>query len=297
MKIKGIITPNLTPMNPNESIDYEVLVSEINRLIDSGIHGIFPAGTNGEAYALSFEEKVKIFETTVKTVNGRVPVYAGTGCVTTYETIALSKEAERIGVDVLSVITPYFAQLSQEEIYRHFKSVAEAVNIPIILYNIPARTGNHIEVSTALRLSEIPNIMGIKDSSGNFLNILGYIGIKEKKSDFAVLSGNDALILSTLQAGGDGAVAGCSNIYPRIMAEIYNEYTKGNYIAALKNQNSIINLRGLFKYGNPNTIIKKTAQQAGYKVGECRSPFNYVSEDGIKAIDILIEKSKELGIL
>lgn len=297
MKIQGIITPNLTPMNLDETINYEALTEEINRLIDNGIHGIFPVGTNGEAYALSFEEKVNIFRATVKAVDGKVPIYAGTGCVTTKETIALSKKAENIGVDVLSIVTPYFAQLSQVEIYRHFKAVAEAVNIPLILYNIPARTGNHIEVNTALRLSEIPNIKGIKDSSGNFLNILGYIGIKETIQDFAVLSGNDALILSTLKAGGDGAVAGCSNVYPRIMAEIYNEYINGNYEKALRNQNSIVNLRKLFKFGNPNTIIKKTAQMSGYNVGECRSPFNYVSEEGILAIGNLIKNSKESGIL
>lgn len=295
--IKGIITPNLTPMNPDESVNYEALSKEVNRLIDNGIHGIFPAGTNGEAYALSFEEKVNIFKETVKAVNGRVPIYAGVGCVTTRETILLAKEAEKIGVDVLSVITPYFAQLSQEEIYKHFKEVAESVNIPIILYNIPARTGNNIEASTAKKLAKIENIKGIKDSSGNFLNILAYLDIKNDRKDFSVLSGNDALILSTLQAGGDGAVAGCSNIYPRIMSAIYDEYNGGNYEEALKNQNDIIKLRSLFKYGNPNTIIKRTAQLAGFNVGGCRSPFNYISEEGIVAIKSLIKDSKKLGLL
>lgn len=294
MKIQGIITPNLTPMNPDETINLEALGEEINRLIGGGIHGIFPAGTNGEAYALSYGEKIKIFQETVNIVKGRVPVYAGTGCITTSETVKLSKEAEAIGVDSISVITPYFAQLGQEEIYRHFRAVAEAVDIPIILYNIPARTGNHIEASTALRLAEIDNIKGIKDSSGNFLNILSYIKIKEKKKDFYVLSGNDALILSTLQAGGDGAVAGCSNVYPKIMSEIYNLYKTGDYENALKNQNSIIKLRELFKYGNPNTIIKKTAELRGNNVGECRKPFNYVSDEGIEAIQELITNNKGL---
>lgn len=297
MMIKGIITPNLTPMNADETINYEALSKEINRLIDNGIHGVFPVGTNGEAYALSFEEKVNIFKETVKVADGRVPIYAGVGCVTTRETISLAKEAEKLGVDVLSVITPYFAQLSQEEIFKHFKEVAESVSIPILLYNIPARTGNNIEVNTAKRLAEIENIKGIKDSSGNFLNILGYLEIKDYKKDFSVLSGNDALILSTLQAGGDGAVAGCSNIYPKVMAGIYDEYKRGNYDQALDNQKKVINLRSLFKYGNPNTIIKKTAQLAGFNVGKCRAPFNYINEEGIQAIKNLIEDSKKSGIL
>lgn len=292
MNIHGIITPNLTPMNSDETINYTGLRKEVDRLIEGGIHGIFPVGTNGEAYALSFEEKVNIIRETVDQVAGRVPIYAGTGCVTTEETIRLSKEAEKMGVEALSVITPYFAKIGQEEIYNHFKLVAESVNIPIILYNIPARTGNHIEAETAAKLAKLPNVRGIKDSSGNFLNILAYIKIKEIREDFVVLAGNDALILSTLQAGGDGAVAGCSNVYPSLMADIYNKYKEGDQEGALENQNKITEFRKLFRYGNPNTIVKKATDLMGHNVGECRSPFNHISIEGQEAIRSFVEQNK-----
>ena len=140
--MKGIITPILTPMNPDETVNLEVLRQQIERLIEGGVHGIFPIGTNGEAYALSFDEKLAIIETCVDQVKGRVPVYAGTGCITTRETIELSKRAADLGADILSIITPSFAVASQKEMYDHYVEVAKHVDVPIVLYNIPARTGN-----------------------------------------------------------------------------------------------------------------------------------------------------------
>lgn len=296
MRIEGIITPIITPMNGDESINYSSLEEQINRLIEKGVHGIFPAGTNGEAYALSIEEKESLFKETVEIVKGRVPVYAGTGCITTKETVELSKLAESVGVDALSIVSPFFAQLSQEEIYLHYKTVAGATKLPIILYNIPARTGNSIAPDTAMRLAEIPNIAGIKDSSGNFLNILEYLEIKNLRSDFSVLAGNDALILSTLLAGGDGAVAGCSNVYPRIISEIFNLFIDGEIDKAKVNQGSILGLRKLFKYGNPNTIVKKSVEILGFNVGSCRAPFNMVSDEAVKKITELLELNRDNGM-
>lgn len=175
VEIKGIISPILTPMKSDESVNYEELRVQINRLINGGIHGIFVFGTNGEGYILSEEEKIEIMRVAVEEVNGRVPVYASTGLVGTKDTIRLSQKAKEVGVDVLSNITPSFAAASQEELYTHFKTVAENVDMPIVLYNIPARTGNAIAPATVGKLSTIDNIIGVKDSSGNFDNILQYI--------------------------------------------------------------------------------------------------------------------------
>ena len=151
--IKGIIPPILTPMNADESINEKELRHQVNRMIEAGVHGIFAFGTNGESYALSEAEKVRVLEVVVEETNHRVPVYAGTGCVTTVETIKMSKKAQEIGADVLSVIVPWFAAASQDELYDHYKAVAEAVDLPIVLYNIPARTGNALAPATVAPIS------------------------------------------------------------------------------------------------------------------------------------------------
>ena len=205
VEIKGIIPPIITPMNDDESINAAELRNQVNRLIDGGVHALFPFGTNGEGYILNDQEKELVLKTVIEETNGRVPVYAGTGCISTKDTIRMSKMAESLGADVLSIITPSFAAASQNELYEHFKAVAEAVpNMPIVLYNIPARTGNAIAPDTVGRLAEIDNIVGAKDSSGNFNNILEYIAKTDK--NFSVLSGNDALIIWNLLAGGTGGI-------------------------------------------------------------------------------------------
>lgn len=147
VEIKGIIPPIITPMNDDESINVAELRNQVNRLIDGGVHALFPFGTNGEGYILNDQEKELVLKTVIEETNGRVPVYAGTGCISTKDTIRMSKMAESLGADVLSIITPSFAAASQNELYEHFKAVAEAVpNMPIVLYNIPARTGNALSL-------------------------------------------------------------------------------------------------------------------------------------------------------
>jgi 4-hydroxy-tetrahydrodipicolinate synthase len=294
--IKGIIVPLITPMNNDETINEKELRNQVNRQIENGIHGLFPLGTNGEAYALSFEEKIKVMEIVVDETRGRVPVYAGTGCVNTKDTIELSKKAKEIGVDVISVITPWFAAASQEELYEHFKEVAESVDLPIILYNIPARTGNALSPETVEKLSKISNIVGVKDSSGNFDNMLQYIEKTREREDFAVLSGNDSLILWCLLAGGKGGIAGCANVYPKVMSSIYDTFISGNVKAAREIQDSIRSFRNCFKYGNPNTIVKTAVGLLGYNVGKCRKPFSKVSESGIAALKSVLEENKKKGM-
>lgn len=146
--IRGIITPIVTPMDENENICEKQLRLQTDRLIEAGVHGIFTFGTNGEGYILSREEKEQVLSIVIDQVGGRVPVYAGTGCISTRDTIALSQKAERLGADVLSVITPSFAAASQNELYDHYRAVAESVELPIVLYNIPARTGNSLAPDT-----------------------------------------------------------------------------------------------------------------------------------------------------
>lgn len=293
IKIEGIIPPIITPMNHDESINLNELKNQLKRLVRAGVHGIFVLGTNGEGYILSREEKEKVLSATVEECKGIVPIYAGTGGISTKDTISFSKRAKEIGADILSIITPYFAQSSQDELYEHFKAIASEVDLPIVLYNIPARTGNSLSPSTVRKLSEIENIAGVKDSSGNFDNMLQYIE-QTRDSHFSVLSGNDSLIYWNLMAGGQGGIAGCANVYPENMVSIFESFIIGDLKSAQKYQERIRHLRNCFKYGNPNTIIKKAVELLGHPVGPCRSPFNRVPTEGLENITrVLNEYAKE----
>ncbi len=287
---RGIIAAMATPFFEDESINYGELRKQVNRFIKAGVHGLFCLGTNGESFALNFEEKIKVMNTVIEENNGRLPVYVGTGCITTKETVALTMKAQEVGADCVSIISPYFAESSQDQLLKHFKRIAESVDVPIILYNIPARTGVNLSYQTVARLAHISNIVGIKDSSGNFDNTLRYI--EETRSipgkSFNVMSGNDSLILWTLIAGGSGGVSGVSNVLPEIMANIYNEWVAGNLEKAKRIQDSIRPLRDCLKLGNPNSIIKRAAYLRGENLGPCRAPFNIESDSIDKTLlDVL----------
>lgn len=294
--IKGIIPPIITPMNEDESINTQELCNQIDRQITNGVHGLFCFGTNGEGYILNEQEKEQVLAATIAHTKGRVPVYAGTGCISTADTIHQSQMAQRLGADVLSIITPSFAAASQSELYDHYKAVAAAVDMPIVLYNIPARTGNSLAPATVAKLAEIENIVGVKDSSGNFDNMLQYIEQTRKFDNFAVLSGNDSLILWNLLAGGTGGIAGCANVYPHTMASIYDCFVAGDLDKAREYQDSIRSFRGCFKYGNPNTVVKMAVALLGYPVGKCRAPFNQLPEEGITALKKVLEENRQLGV-
>ncbi|HJC23034.1 MAG TPA: 4-hydroxy-tetrahydrodipicolinate synthase [Candidatus Eisenbergiella merdavium] len=294
-EIRGIIPPIITPMNEDETVNEKELANQVERLIQAGVHGIFAFGTNGEGYALDETEKEQVLSTVIRTAAGRVPVYAGTGCITTKETIRMSRMAERVGADMLSIITPSFAAASQEELYCHYKAVAEAVHLPIVLYNIPARTGNALAPSTVARLAEIDNIAGAKDSSENFDNMLQYIE-KTRGKNFNILSGNDSLILWNLMAGGTGGIAGCANVFPENMVDIYEKFISGDLEGARKAQDAIRPFRNTFQYGNPNTVVKTAVALLGYPVGRCRSPFNQLPQKGIDAIRGVLEECRKEGM-
>ncbi len=271
-KPEGIVTPVLTALDENEKFNPQAYKAFIDYLIKAGVHGIFPLGTNGEFYAFNQEEKLEILKVAIEAVNGRVPVYAGTGCITTKETIEFSKKAADLGVDVLSVISPYFVAVTQDDIYRHFSAVAKSVELPILMYNIPARTGNNIDYKTLKKLAEYENIVGIKDSSGNFDNSLKYIENTDPR--LSVMAGSDSLILWTLLAGGTGAISGCSNVFPELMVSIYEYWKQGDFDKANEAQKKIRDFRNVMQMGNPNSVVKRAALLRGHNVGPAREPSN-----------------------
>ena len=296
--IKGIITPIITPMNPDESVNLPELRNQIERQIAGGVHGIFCFGTNGEGYILSTQEKEEILEATIDQVKGRVPVYAGTGCISTRDTIYMSRRAQELGADVLSIITPSFAATSQKELYDHYCEVAKHVDLPIVLYNIPPRTGNKLLPETVAKLArDVDVIQGAKDSSGDLENLKAYIRLtQDVGKPFSVLAGNDGAILTCLKEGGAGGIAGRANLYPKSLASIYNSFVAGDIAQAEKLQDAVSTLQRVFRFGNPNTVIKKAVAMLGYPVGDCRRPFNYLCDEGIAELQAVLKENAEKGL-
>lgn len=285
---RGLICAMSTPFYADETLNEGELRHQVDRLIDAGIYGIFTLGTNGENYTMDFAEKVRVMTIVIDQAKHRVPIYVGTGCVTTRETIALSKKAEELGADYLSIVSPWFAQNTQNGLYEHYRAVADAVRLPIIIYNMPARTGVNVHWKTMEKLGKIDNIVGIKDSSGNFDNMQRYLEIPDRT--FSVFSGNDSLILPCLLAGGQGGISGISNVLPEIMISIYTAWEKGDIEEAWRIQRSIRPLRDCMAMANPNSVVKCAASMVGQNLGPVRAPFN-INDDELKnAIAVALKK-------
>ena len=281
----GIIAAMSTPFFEDETLNEEELRHQVDRLIGAGVHGIFALGTNGENYAMDFAEKVRVMEIVIDQAKHRVPVYVGTGCVTTKETVALTRKAAELKADCASVVSPWFAANTQDGLYRHYKAVAEAAQIPVLIYNMPARTGVNVHYTTMQKLGQIENIVGIKDSSGNFDNMQRYLEIPDR--NFSVLSGNDSLILPCLLCGGQGGISGISNVLPERMVAIYTQWEKGDLKEAWRVQRSIRPLRDCMAAGNPNSVVKRAAYFVGQKLGPVHAPFNISDPD----LDAAIKKA------
>ncbi|WP_110955568.1 4-hydroxy-tetrahydrodipicolinate synthase [Anaerosinus massiliensis] len=271
MDVKGIIVAMVTPFDENQNIDFQATRQLVNKLIDDGVYGIFILGTNGEFHVLNNQEKVEFAKCVIDEVKKRVPVYVGTGGNSTAEVIALSKQMEALGADALSVITPYFLVPSQEELIAHYKAVAAAVHVPIVLYNIPKNTGINIAVETVAQLAKVDNIVGIKDSSGNIDNIAGYIEAA-KGEKFSVLSGSDSLILKALKIGAVGAIAATANLLTKNDVEIYENFINHRLEEAEKGQEKIEVLRSVLKLATVPSVLKKSLVLSNMPVGPCRLP-------------------------
>jgi 4-hydroxy-tetrahydrodipicolinate synthase len=271
MQFHGIIPPVATPMTANEDLDLPRLRWFLDRLIGNGVHGVFVLGTNSEFYALDEREKQEVIATAVAHVNKRVPVFAGTGAETTREVIRLTKMAEREGADGVSIITPYFILPNQQEIFDHYRRIAESTRLPVLLYNNPAACGGvKIEVDTLARLAEVPNIVGIKDSSGDLQNTAEYIRVVPDR--FSVMTGRDTLVFYGLVAGAKGAVPATGNIAPGLLVEIYTRYRAGDVEGSKAAQLRVYPLRQALTLCTTPGGIKAALRLLGLPIGPCRSP-------------------------
>lgn len=265
MSIEGSITALVTPMNEKGELDYESLEKLINFQIDSGISGLVAVGTTGESATIDFEDHLSLIEFFVKISNGRVSIIAGTGANSTEEALHLTKEAKSLGADAALLVSPYYNKPPQEGIYRHHAKIADEVDIPQILYNVPSRTASFIEPETVQRLSSHQNIIGIKDATGDMKNLTAVIKLCEEEingKNFFLYSGDDFSSLDFLKKGGHGTISVSSNVVPGIVSEIcnlvHNDFSKAKKLDGkikMLNQN-------LFCESNPIPV-----KWALYKMG------------------------------
>ncbi|MDF2821711.1 MAG: dihydrodipicolinate synthase [Clostridiales bacterium] len=271
-KPRGIIPPIITPLTSDGKFNEPIFRQMINFLISEGVHGIFPLGTTGEFYAFSPDEVRQILKVAVEEAAGRVPVYAGANHITTRGVIELVKIAEEVGVDVISVLTPMFVSQTQEELYEFYVSVAASTKLPIIIYNNKPKTNVGVEPTTVARLAKIDNIVGIKDSTGDFTNTEEYLRLTRGNDNFSVLLGRDTLIYAGLAYGATGAIASCANIAPRIAADIYDKYMEGDLKGSLEAQYQLAPLRIATNMGTFPAVIKEGLVMRGFEVGKCLEP-------------------------
>ncbi|MBX8605905.1 4-hydroxy-tetrahydrodipicolinate synthase [Pseudomonas cichorii] len=270
MQFRGIIPALVTPFTDDQQLDEQALRGLIENLLQAGVHGLFVLGTNGEFFTLSESEKLKIARITVEAAAGRVPVVVGTGAFATHEVIELNKKMIDVGADALSIITPYFNAISQSELIKHYTAIADASELPLMMYNIPAKTGMSIGIGAVATLSQHPKIKGIKDSAGNFDALVQMM--KYRSDDFAVFAGTDSLIYWNLLAGGDGAIAATANAVPDVVMSIWNNFQSGNHEAARAAQEALRPLRDAFALGTMPVVLKTATQLLNVPVGPCRAP-------------------------
>nr|WP_319389234.1 dihydrodipicolinate synthase family protein [uncultured Cohaesibacter sp.] len=280
----------VTCFNEDETLNYEATRAQVRRQIAAG-NNILCAGTNGDFSALTFDEKVRLTEEVVSEVNGRCKVIVNAGMPATYETKLLAKEFDRIGVDGIAVITPFFIACTQDGLERHYLTIADAVNTPIYLYDIPARTQNHIEPETARKLSSHPNIAGIKDSGGAQETLEAYMQIGNEVEGFDVYSGPDHLVHWALKNGAAGCISGLGNVMPDVLATIVSCFNAGDEAGAAAAQEIYGNFRkDLYGLGFPPAMVKRALWVMDHSVGASRQPALLPDPEQDKLVEALLKK-------
>lgn len=285
----GSFVALVTPFK-NNRVDVEKLKELVEFHIKKGTSGIVPCGTTGESPTLSHEEHRVVIETVVKAVNGRIKVIAGTGSNNTNEAIELTRFAKEVGADGCLVITPYYNKPTQNGLYLHFKKIAETVDIPIIMYNVPGRTGINMFPSTAAKLSKIKNIIGIKEASGNITQISQIV--RECVEEFDVLSGDDAMTFPILAVGGKGVISVAANIAPAEVAGLVEAFNKGDINKSRKMHLKMLPLFEAMFYETNPIPVKTSMNLMGIISDEIRLPLCKMSEENLKKLKTTLKEYK-----
>ncbi|RJP60869.1 MAG: 4-hydroxy-tetrahydrodipicolinate synthase [Candidatus Auribacter fodinae] len=287
---QGSFVAIVTPFSDNK-LDEQALRELIREQIKNGTHGIVPCGTTGESPTLSYEEHNRVVDIAIEECKGRVPVIAGAGSNSTSETLMLTRHAKEAGADAVLLITPYYNKPTQDGLYSHFKTVAEEVDIPIVLYNVPGRTGVNIAPETVERLAQIPNIVAIKEASGSLdqvSQILSRCGI-------TVLSGDDSLVLPMMSVGGKGVISVAANVLPGRMSALVNAGLKGDWKTAKKIHYELYPIfKNMFIETNP-IPVKSSLAMMGMIKPEIRLPLTFISDANKKKLLQVLSDYPELA--
>lgn len=291
MTFEGAFTALITPLDEEDELDEEGFRQNIRMQVEGGIDGLVPVGTTGECATLSHEEHERVIEIAVDVADGEVPVVAGTGSNSTREAIKLTRHAKEVGVDGVLLVGPYYNKPTQRGLYEHFRKLAEDVDIPQIIYNIPSRTGRNIDAETLVKLSELKNVVGVKEASGDLNQIMEIV--QGSGDDFDILSGDDRLALPILSLGGVGVISVASNLVPGKVSSMVGSYLKGDVQTAREMHYELLPLfESLFLETNPGPV-KAAMEILGRPAGRPRLPLVEASE-GTR--DVLTDVLSELGL-
>lgn len=294
MNFGQLITAMVTPFDEQGEIDFPATRNLINHLIENGSDGLVVAGTTGESPTLTNEEKVNLFEFTVQVAGGRVPVIAGTGSNNTRESIQLTQQAEAAGVDGIMLVVPYYNKPSQEGMYQHFKTIARAASLPIMLYNIPGRSSVNMSPETIIRLADIPNIVAVKEASGN-LDAMADI-IEHTPADFALYSGDDGLTLPVLSIGGAGVVSVSAHIIGPEMKTMMSHFNSGRiHEASTLHRRMLPIMKELFSAPNPSPV-KAALNLEGVAVGGVRLPMLPLTDVQLSSLNRVLHEQDTILI-
>lgn len=286
---QGSFTALVTPFKDGE-IDWPAFETLVERQIKAGSHGLVPCGTTGESPTLTHEEHKQVVERCIDLSAGRIPVIAGTGSNSTHEAIDFTRHARQASADAALVVTPYYNKPTQEGLYQHYKAIAEAVDIPVIIYNIPGRCVINMEIDTMARLAaDFDNIIGVKDATDNLGNITA--AIEKIGPDFCQLSGEDHNIYDFLECGGKGIISVTANVAPQMCADLHNAWMRGDKAQALEIHKTLMPLhKALFIETSPQPA-KYALYALGYCTDELRLPLTPASKEARAAIDRALEQT------
>ena len=291
--LKGVFVPLATAFNNSGAVDVSTMRKLTKFVVDNGVRGVMPAGSTGEFFGLNKKDRKILLEAVLSEAQGKIPVYAGTGAVTTREVIELTKQAEEIGADGVLILTPFYIMPSQEDLYEHYVRIANNTSLPVIVYSNPGRTGGVCPApETVLKLSRIENIVGLKDSSGNLALTAEYIRQTED-GDFCVLMGQDKLFFAGLMHGCTALVAATANVAPKLVVELYDAYVNKSFERCLHLQKKVTLLRDGFECLPFPVAAKALIKMVGIDVGPPRAPLGLgreLSSEELKKLKKIIEE-------
>jgi 4-hydroxy-tetrahydrodipicolinate synthase len=284
----GVIPAMATPFRDDYSLDEARVRELIEWYLECGVHGISVAGSQGEFFALDDDERLRLIRIAVETIRGRVPLYAGTGGVTTRDAIRLTRAAEELGADLALVITPYFVQPSQDELVQHYQAIARATRLPLMLYNNPPRTSVNVLPGTLARCMEVGNVVGIKDSSGDLTQSVEYL--LQAPRPALLFSGRDTVALAMMMHGAQGTISPAANAFPRLMVRLYDALRAGDLATARRISDIFAPLRAAWALGSFPVVIKEAMALVGRSAGPARPPIAPLPPGKRAALQQVVER-------